>query len=475
MRTSATSAHTPGETRRVRRRATTVFVERSILFVAWVLGISLILILFLHYRTNSEQMIRDRMVARNSLTAQFISDWASKTSRLQRRLAEIQLSGKSPTARDLKVDGDIVNSDAAVLLDSSGKVLVTLPVSNRLVGTRIDHRYEHMRTALGGKSASSDVVLSVVKREPVVMVAVPFDTPYGRRVFNAGFKVRGKELKSLVTNKIVTPNSNFELIDSSGISIVGSGPDLSKRLGREISGSTGPNSKSATGFVGDDFYALTPVPDTGWTLAMMIPKSSLYSSLAPRWLLWAITGLFALVLGLVALLFDSVLSSRRRQRFLADHDSLTQLPNRSFTTTHLSQSLSELKPNEDLSILLIDVDRFKQINDKYGHVAGDEVLASLASRMQNSLRPGDLIGRWGGEEFLAVLADTDVAVAESVGQRLRATIESDPVVFKDLVLDVSVSVGCVQAGTESLDELVDRADVAMYEAKRAGRNNVVAA
>jgi diguanylate cyclase (GGDEF)-like protein/PAS domain S-box-containing protein len=143
------------------------------------------------------------------------------------------------------------------------------------------------------------------------------------------------------------------------------------------------------------------------------------------------------------------------------------------------------KPNALLSLLMIDIDRFSTFNDLHGHLAGDETLRRAALVMRTALRGSDFLGRFGGEEFIALLPDTDLAGAVTTGERLRAAVESD--VFFDLPSDggeavqrlsVTVSVGAASVSDmENVDrrDLVMRADRALYEAKAKGRNCVVAA
>lgn len=476
MRTSATSAHSAVEQRWIKRGTQSVRVERAVVVLGWLIAVGLIFLLITHYRGNSESLTRDRVDTRNALTADFAADWVKNEAGLQRRLAELAFAGPSPTAADLREAGGILNSDATFLLDSDGRVISSLPDSDSLAGRRVAYRYSHLQQALDGKTAVSDVVLSAVGREPVVAIAVPFKTPYGERVLDAGFDINSEALNRLVQNKITIENSNFALVDSSGTPIAATAPDVVNEINRQaLTSSLGEGREALSGIDDGTFYSLAPVPGTPWTLALTIPESSLYSSLAPPAAQWIVIALFALILGFVAVLFEVLLNSRRRVRLLANIDTLTRLPNRAFTTKLLCSELVDRPPSEPLSVLLIDIDYFKQINDRFGHAAGDEVLATLASRMQNALRPDDVIGRWGGEEFLAILKDTRLPTAERVAERLRTTIEADPVVFKETTLGVSISVGCVQAHDETLDQIVDRADLAMYQAKSSGRNVVVAA
>jgi diguanylate cyclase (GGDEF)-like protein len=126
-----------------------------------------------------------------------------------------------------------------------------------------------------------------------------------------------------------------------------------------------------------------------------------------------------------------------------------------------------------LSLLMLDADHFKQINDRYGHLAGDEVLRMIARRCQENLREVDIIGRYGGEEFLVLLPETAAPQALQVAERLRATICAEPVVTEAgaVAARVSIGVASIAAGaTGSVYQLLDEVDRALYRAKAAGRN-----
>ena len=151
-------------------------------------------------------------------------------------------------------------------------------------------------------------------------------------------------------------------------------------------------------------------------------------------------------------------------------DALTGLHNR----RHLEEQLQQLAGAGDrLAVLLCAIDRFKQVNDTRGHAAGDAVLRVVAARLREAARPGDVPGRWGGEEFLIVLPGTGAEEAAVQGERVRRAIAATPVPL-DEPLVVTTSVG-VAAGTEDgWEGLVRRADTGLYAAKEAGRDRVVA-
>jgi diguanylate cyclase (GGDEF)-like protein/PAS domain S-box-containing protein len=159
-------------------------------------------------------------------------------------------------------------------------------------------------------------------------------------------------------------------------------------------------------------------------------------------------------------------------RNLAVTDTLTGVWNRRHGTELLSADLSARRPGQALSLLMLDIDHFKAINDTFGHQAGDHVLIEVASRLRRSLRGNDMVARWGGEEFVVLLRDCALPDALRLAEDIRAAIGEVP--FGALG-SLTVSVGAAQVGAdEDLTSWLGRADQALYRAKRAGRNEVVA-
>lgn len=159
-------------------------------------------------------------------------------------------------------------------------------------------------------------------------------------------------------------------------------------------------------------------------------------------------------------------------------DALTGLRNRRDVEGYLRQQVSLSRRNASpLAVLLFDVDHFKNVNDTHGHAGGDAVLREVAARLAGHVRLEDTVGRWGGEEFLAVMPMTTAAEGAVVADRIRAALSDRPCSLDDgaVTLPVTISVGCAAGTRESAEELVARADAALYEAKRTGRNRVVVA
>ncbi len=163
-----------------------------------------------------------------------------------------------------------------------------------------------------------------------------------------------------------------------------------------------------------------------------------------------------------------------RLEHLVHIDDLTQLLNRRSIMQRLADETDRAKRYQSaVSLLLIDIDHFKQINDRYGHQAGDEVLQLCAGLLQRSIRTTDYLGRYGGEEFLCILPMTGVAAAIDLAERLRCRVERDRFTVSDTItfsLTVSVGVAEIDPQHDTTELLIAHADSALYEAKAHGRN-----
>jgi len=155
-------------------------------------------------------------------------------------------------------------------------------------------------------------------------------------------------------------------------------------------------------------------------------------------------------------------------------DALTGLHNRRHLEERLAEQTSLVKRHGvELGLLLIDVDRFKRVNDEHGHAAGDAVLRILAGRLREAIRVEDVPGRWGGEEFLVLLPATGREGVAGAGERVRQAVAADAFQLSASELPVTVSVGAATGVEDGWEGLVRRADAALYAAKEAGRNRVV--
>ena len=164
---------------------------------------------------------------------------------------------------------------------------------------------------------------------------------------------------------------------------------------------------------------------------------------------------------------------------MAVTDPLTGLYNRRYMSVHVGTMVDTAADRgKTISMLAVDVDHFKSVNDSFGHDGGDEVLKELARRIKANIRNIDLACRTGGEEFVIALPETDVEVAYKVAERLRRAVGGKPFTIGpdagSLTVTVSIGVAELENAAESLDDIVKRADEALYRAKREGRNRVIA-
>ncbi|MDC2888538.1 GGDEF domain-containing protein [Psychrosphaera algicola] len=163
--------------------------------------------------------------------------------------------------------------------------------------------------------------------------------------------------------------------------------------------------------------------------------------------------------------------SNRQLEYISYHDNLTGLYNRHYFLTTFNHLFNDMqRQSHDASLMLIDIDFFKQINDKYGHNAGDEALTHLGKLLKKAIRSGDVPARWGGEEFVVLMPSTTENDVKQVAERLIQNIESYqfPIIAK---LTVSIGVSQFRAD-DTIKTWLERTDKALYQAKEQGRNRI---
>lgn len=167
----------------------------------------------------------------------------------------------------------------------------------------------------------------------------------------------------------------------------------------------------------------------------------------------------------------------QKQRDLATYDDLTGTMNRRafFENFHTLKKIAE-RQHSHLTLAYIDIDDFKAINDKYGHVVGDAVLQSFAKTLIESARGSDIIARIGGEEFAMLLPDTDIQGAYSILERIRTQISARALTIDEHTINLSISIGLTHYQKETelvVEQLIKQADQALYQAKSEGKNCIV--
>lgn len=476
-----------GSVRRVDAVAMRLVPGRAILLVGWLVVCVLSAALLAGTQRGAEHERKRRFNDRAELAARYTATYVRDLLEQERRVASHEFSASVPSAADFERVTTLFGYNAAVLLDAHGRVLRISPTTSSLIGRDLTRKYAHLRAATAGTAAVSDVVRVATTGSPIVAFAIPFGSMRGRQVFSGAFAVQRTPLGAYLRNVSARKGARVYLIDSAETVLASSrndlvaatldnaDPDLARALIRSPAGQTGDGYQ----------YASRRVAGTPWRLVLAAPSARSLDPIqrARGYLPWMLWGGFVLGGFACVLLVANLIASRTKLRCanadldrLARTDALTGLYNRRQAQTSLDQAVANAhRYDHALSVLMIDIDHFKQINDSHGHAIGDDVLRFVATLIRQTLRAGDVVARWGGEEFLAVLPSTDRNGAEIVAERLRDTISQTPVISGDHVIAVSVSIGVAALIDQQPDELVTAADTAMYTAKTAGRDGIYVA
>jgi diguanylate cyclase (GGDEF)-like protein len=434
--------------------------------------------------------IDTQFASRAALAAKFIGTYATDLTVREALVAASTLGGSYPTEA---FDANIAafGFQDGLLLDSSGRALAVWPATPELIGQQYAAQFAPLQRAMQGHVVVSDVEVTSSSTPPMVGFAVPFDTPSGRRVFSGAYLISSTPLAAFLNDSTVLKNAQLYLTDSAGVvfatnnSTRPSTPQTLTQLNPALGGAatkatTGSYRSGSTSYS----YVKAAISGTPWSYVIAAPTSAVHATVngSAHWLPWLILGGLSLLIAIAAWLTIRLLAGRRRLAdlntrlaILARTDKLTGLSNRLHLTEELEQLLAEAREQDfPVCVLMIDIDNFKNLNDTFGHRAGDVALNHVAHRLSTSLRQGDLLARWGGEEFLAVLPDTDMAHGMAVAERLCNLVADTPIevgVDGGLVA-IRTSVGIAEFADDTVDTLVDRADLGLYEAKAAGRNTV---
>jgi diguanylate cyclase (GGDEF)-like protein len=183
-----------------------------------------------------------------------------------------------------------------------------------------------------------------------------------------------------------------------------------------------------------------------------------------------------LLLGLIYYLMSRLIKKLEEARQMIEEiaitDQLTEVFNRRHIMSRLEEEFEQVKRlKKNVSCIMADIDNFKHINDSYGHLVGDQVLKAISHRIRNTVRAYDILGRYGGEEFLIIMPDTTLEEARGLAERIRIRVKEEKV--NTTTVTMSLGVVCVEESDRSLDDIIRRADQNLYSAKKAGKDRVV--
>jgi diguanylate cyclase (GGDEF)-like protein len=432
-------------------------------------------------QAQSRKQLRTNFALRATSSATLISTYLAEQAQREQHTAKRFLSEPHVSAKRFDLVVSAFGGVAAGLLDSRGRLLGVVPSAPQLIGQQFATRYRHFEAAERGRIAISNVVQSAVKAVPVTAVAVPYPTPQGRRVFSVAYRAAGATLDAFVDHTIAYRQHEVFLVDPTGrllaasprasaSTLAGANAELARAVAASAHGSFGHGKAAKT-------FATAAVPGTAWHLVVAVPDSHLYNSITGwshvvPWLVFALVTLLGVLL--IALLSRSLADRARlttlsaTMRRTAQTDSLTGLYNRRALTEQLTRAAARARRHDEpLSVLMIDLDRFKQTNDSFGHEAGDQVLCTVADCLREALRADDIYGRWGGDEFLVALPVTDEAGASVSAGRLRDAAAAVDLASIGLPDGVALSIGVACGTHTSPIELIREADLALYRAKAA--------
>ena len=217
------------------------------------------------------------------------------------------------------------------------------------------------------------------------------------------------------------------------------------------------------------------IPDLGWRVIVEQRESEALQALWQSFVTNLLIGI-AIILLTIGTIAYAINLYQKRLEDMAVTDKLTGIGNRQRLDIALDQSLKlRRRITLPFSVILIDIDRFKSVNDTRGHLKGDEAIRSVAQIVKARVREADLLCRWGGEEFILLAHNCNLSQAKELAEELRVSIEESPILSTDDGLRVTVSCGVAEArDDDDAESLVGRADRALYQAKDEGRNRVVA-
>jgi len=439
-------------------------------------------------QTNSRKAMEARLQTRVQYAANFVSIYADDLLASQRAQALNWFATPVVTQSTVDRDSAALGLEAGVVLDQRGHVIRAASGAPKSLVGMVTSRYGHLAGVFSMPDASG-VAVSDIDGSPVLSFGLAYQTSSGRRVFAGAYAMSESVLPAVLGSVLSSPGWQAYLVDLNGGLLTGitSGRPQAASLADADPRLAAADRRAANGTYaspqGEQYYVTAPVAGTAWRIVLRDPEAQLFSFLngAGRWLAWLAIGGLALA-GLAIIILIARLQGRREQLTvlnteltrLAAIDPLTGLRNRRAIDEYLHDALSAARRHDrPLSVLVMDVDHFKAINDTLGHHTGDAVLEHVARVLDEALRTEDAIGRWGGEEFLVVLPSTDEDGALRVTERLRRALAQDqPEDARSHGLTVTITIGAAEWRHEEMDELVRRADSALYLGKAAGRDNV---
>lgn len=326
-------------------------------------------------------------------------------------------------------------------------------------------------------------------KQPALLVSRAILSPSGRMEGGALAAISLSSAQSWIETFNIGPYDTIALLDEQS-TLLASNPPKLQLIGTELKCPPEKpileEQRDSASFVSispmdgrERIYGLSKVANIPLTILVGLDKERVLHEWQQRVKLFLIGAIILLILlGIVVSMQLKTLRQQGQLQEMAITDPLTGIANRRhLTTTGTKEIAKAARYRNSASLLMVDIDHFKVINDTYGHPCGDRVIQAVATTMAQTIRTTDEVGRIGGEEFVAVLPGTDAQGALILANRLRELIEISNSVTSDegipIRFTISVGVACVSDETTTFEQVLAKADQALYEAKNRGRNTVV--
>jgi diguanylate cyclase (GGDEF)-like protein len=310
-----------------------------------------------------------------------------------------------------------------------------------------------------------------------VLFGLPFTALGARRVwiFSAPAETIDAFATAYLSSALDVGGGRAYILDGNARVIASSADD---KLGEPLSDQrlAAALDRRPSGSVGADYYTSAAAPGTGWRIVFAVPEQAMMAPIqSTRKVAWQLFAAFVVAMIGMVLLGATALSRSTRLAHARLHDPLTGLPNRQLFLDQMNHILGGRRRQDGkVAVLFIDLDGFKPINDVHGHAAGDALLTAVAQRLMDTTRRGDIVSRFGGDEFLVLCPSlTDEQHAMSIAERLRQEI-AEPFQIGDNEFTVGSSIGVAlnDEGANDGPAMIHNADLAMYEAKKGGRGRI---
>jgi diguanylate cyclase (GGDEF)-like protein len=422
--------------------------------------------LLLQQRTVTGRLYDD-LDERSAIAAGSIGGVITVSEANHRAIADDVLSG--PTAGlPAAIKGQAAGVLGVAVLDAGGTVLAADPISFRSSAAAIGKTRALAGLRPGDPLRFGDLVSGTG------LDAIPAILPYAvngsLRALIVAFPVSSVENVSLaaLTNSLGAVQGDAYVIDDRGTVIVSTEVGAAGRAPAD-SGLTAALRRTGSGFSGGSYYTATPIRSSSWTLVLVADKAALMAPVrATSHVAWLLFSAFAAAMVLLLVIGAVAVRNARRLAHARRYDALTGLRNRALFFEDVQATLDKREP---AAVLFIDLDGFKPVNDSYGHATGDALLAEVAVRLTAAVRARDVVGRFGGDEFVVLCPGPgEQHEFAAVADRIQHAIQS-PFVIEGRPITVGASIGIALPvpGIESAEALIHRADLAMYDAKDAGR------